>query len=276
MSVSLAAGAAPIFLDGPYINTECLNAGGLSVSSGDAFKHRVFDFVRDTQWTTQGEDTDGVSSTYDAKLFRGSTQTPQTINFIALLNINLKRFKVEYRLGGGAFAVVPGLDYTGADFTGTDLLVALAADIDADELLLTATHTQTANEEKAVGGFIVGQVLSQPSRAMASDDQAPQDTILTVVLGDGSIDDTAMLRGDDGFSFERSSLSWVGVPRADVDDLNALRGRGFVYVAEPGDRQQDVFYCRFKPGSVRLSRTTPDRTRDAWNFSADLEELGGA
>lgn len=278
MNASIALNAAPIFLSKPYLNTDAFNAGAIVVSSGDAFKHRVFDLVRSTQWVTQGENSDAVASTYQSKLYDGSTVSARDVDFIGLYNVNLKNFKLQYRLSGGAWATFPGMDYSvgTADFSSTDLLVPLNAVVTFDELLLTCYATQTANQEKAVGGLIVAKMTFQPSRGLATYSRAPQDTVITVQMGDGSLDETTILRGDDGFSFERSQLSFLGITQADMDSFDALRGDGFLFVPEPGNRPQDIFLCRVSPGSYRKQYLSLSRVPAMYSLSFGVEEMGGA
>lgn len=279
MLINQAAKAPPAFFSRPYINKDSLDAGGIVVSSGDSYRKRLYDMVRETQWTSAGEDTDGVEASIDAKFYIGATQNPQAVDCIALMNHNLQRFIVEYSLSGGSWTTVPGLDFTATDYTASDysdadLILSLAAPITMDRLRVRATHTQTPNQEKLVGLLLPLSALFQPTKGGILTPQ-PEESVVTVELADMSKDMTTFLRGDAGFVYERWDVNFPGLPIAELANFKARRGARFTFMPQPGDAETDIFVCRFVPGTMRYPWSTP-ANRNYVNFSGRIEETGGA
>lgn len=275
--LSTAAGARPAFFERPHITDDARLAGQIVVSSGDAFLARAYDMSRNTQWTTVGEDTDGVAATYDAKVYVGSTHTAKDADCLLLLNHNLKRFKVEYSKDGGAWTVFPGTDYTAADYGGGDLIVSLDAAISADRWRLTATHTQDADEEKAVGALLPCKLQFQASRGLTEDFVGtPKDQVVTVELADGSLDETRFLHNDADSGFLRTPLTFLAVPLAELDSFEDLQSEFFLFHPEPGDRTGLAYYGRVRPNSYN-ARYMPGvpRSKQLYRVSFQFEEAGG-
>lgn len=272
--LSTAAGAKPAFFDGPFINTASYNAGAIAVSTGDPFKRRAFDMSKNTQATSLDQDGAGETWTYQAATYDGAVKTVEEVDTVALLNINLRRFKVEYRVAGGSWTIFPGLDYTASDFSGENKIVALAAPIEADEWLLTATHTQGGDFEKAVGLFLPCLLRFQAGSGTKDYDPSRRDNVVTVELADGSIDETRFLRNDADSHYFRSPLLFVNVDEDEKDRHEALCGRFFLACLDPYRRPGDWKICRIVPGSFRAPPMFVGS--DRYRVSYTVEEVGGA
>jgi len=274
----LTAGAAPAFLAKPFVTTDALNAGGIVVSSGDAFKQRAIDMSQKTAATSQGQDTDGVAWTWQAKQYEGSTVAAKTADCLALLNINFKRFKVEYRLNGGAWTIFPGADYTGADFAADHLILPLdpAAGVTIDEWLVTATHTQTPNQEKSLGLFLPSVQKFQASRGTSDLNMKPEEQVVTVKLFDGTLDQTNILHNDADFDFMRTPLLFLAVPDTEEPSYAALRGDFFLFVPQPGKYPNQWFLCRVAPNTYNAAPLSMDRDSRLMRVALSVEEVGGA
>lgn len=276
--LSQAVAATPAFLSKPFINTDSLNAGAITVSSGDAFKHRAFDMSGSTQATSLGQNTDGMAWTYQAAFYEGSTKVAKNVTVVALLNINLKRFKVEYRVNGGSWTIVPGMDFTSVDFAAAQLIVAFDSltPIVADEMLLTATDTQAANQEKAVGLFLPCALNFQASRGTSDLDNMPQDNIVVLELFDGSTDETVILHNDIDFDFFQTPLLFLGIPDTEEPLYAGLRGDFFLFVPQINKYPLNWFLCTVVAKSYKATPMSMAVDSRLKRIALSVKEVGGA
>jgi len=280
--LNIAANAPPIWLTKNFFNRFSAENSGITVSTGEAFKERPIDFVRETKWTSVGS-SDGSPETYAGKLFESTAQTVRSVDFIALLGINLKNFIFQYSDDNGAtFTTLPELNFPAtspvADFSGTDKLVTLASPVDIDLFQIIATDVQAGTgTEKEISEIILATANFQPSKGFVKYEKAYEDQVKTVKLADGSIDSTNLFRGDAGFDFYRSSMSFMGVSQAQRE-LFLARKRDtdpFVIFPEPGNVPADAFFCRFRPSSFKEKYISMHRAA-GYEIKFDLEELGKA
>jgi hypothetical protein len=274
----LTAGAPPAFLSKPLITTDSLNAGGITVSSGDAFKHRAFDMSPDTAATSLGQNSDSSTWTYQAKQYYGSSVNAQPVDCLALLRINFKRFKVEYRVSGGAWTVFPGADYTGVDFAADHLILPLAAAsaVTADEWLITVLSTQTPNQEKSLGLFLPCAQKFQASTGTSALDPRDSDNIVTVEMMDKTKDETLLLHNDADFDFMSTPLLFHAIPDTEEPKYKGLRGDFFLFVPQPGDYPNAWYLCRVVPNSYSAQPFSMALGETRKRIALSVEEVGGA
>jgi len=272
MTAILTVKAAPLFLTKNYLNGFSV----VTVSSGDGFKQRAFDMTRTSAWTSQGFSTSPTTpQTYNARLFEGSAQVLRKINFIAILNTNIKRFKLEFSATDGApFTIFDGLDFTASDFTGADKLVSLASDVDANRILLTVTEIQSGSEV-SVGDIVIGELLLQTAQGMTTYNKRYRDSVKTIQMADGSMDYTYILRSDTSHEFYSSSVAFRGVSQANRDLLRAIKTQQdpFIFVPEPGDVPGDMFLSRITPNSYDETYISMERSA-GYGISFGVEEIG--
>jgi len=270
MAASLIANAPPIFLTKNFLNGFSV----VSVLTGDPFKQRAFDMTRGSAWTTQGFSSP-TPQTYDARLFEGSTQALRSINFVALLNINLKRFRLEFSATDGApFTTFSGFDFTGSDFSGVDLLVSLPADVDANRILLTVTEIQSGSEV-SVGDIIIAKLRLQPAIGFNTYRKRYRDNVKTIQMADGSLDFTYIRRSPSSHEFYSSSVSFRGMSQAQRDLVRAIKTSqdSFIFVPEPGDVPGDMFFSRIVPDSYEEDYISMRRGA-GYNINFGVEEIG--
>lgn len=274
---SITAGSAPLFLTKNYVNGDCT----VAVSSGEAYKHRAYDMTRASKWTSLGT-TDGATETYKVTFKEGGTLTSRTLGVLAFLGINWKRFKVEYSIDGGATfpSIFTGCDYTAADFSGTDLLVALPAELTVDAILITITTVQNASlqVEKELADLVAAALMFQPSKSFVSYDPSPEDNIKTVRLHSGLPDEARVFRSDSSFRIWRAHFAWRGVSEANGERFDDLveTGGSFVFIREPGDRPKETYVARFVPSSYRRPYLKVGLRSAGSNPEFDLEEARNA
>lgn len=274
---SQAQGAKPVFLSNSYLTRDSFNAGGIAVSSGDAYKARAYDMTRGSRWLSVGS-SDAVTETYQAKFYLGSLWLAQNVDCLILADTNLKNFKFEYSVGGGALTIFPGMDYRvgTADFAGTDLIVPIANAVSADLLLLTAYRTQVANQEK-YAKILACAVKFQAGRGLSTYKKTPIDVEKEVEMGDKSTKTTYVMRSPASYRFYRAQLGFLGCSEADRAALEGLAtlGDSFVFLPEPGDKPADLFRCKVAPNTYQESYLSLDRAPKLWRVDLAVKEVGG-
>lgn len=269
MTASLVANAAPLFLTKNYLNGFAI----VAVTTGDDFKHRAFDMTRGSAWTTQGFSAP-TPQTYNARLFEGSAQALRSINFAAILNTNIKRFKLEYSATDGApWTIFNGMDFTGSDFSGTDKLVSLAANVDANRILLTVTQIQSGSEV-SVGDIVLGNLRLQPATGFTSYRKRYRDNVKTIKMADGSLDYTYIRRSDSSHEFYSATVEFK-MSQAQRDLIREIKvsQEPFVFVPEPGDVPGDMFLCRIAPNTYKESYLSLHKGA-GYLISFKVEEIG--
>lgn len=277
--LTLTAGAHPAFLSKNYVNRDAVAAGDLVVSTGDAVKHRLHDMNFSGQWTSAGSD-DSTNETITVGLYQGSGQISRTIDFIALMNVNLKNFLLQYSNDNGlTWATVTGFDYQVgvADFAGTDHIVALAASITANKLRLTMYRTQTANAEKLVGGFVAALATMQTNTAMAKYEPSREEMRRDVRMADGSLSYGVQYRADDSFEFYECKVGWRFVGDSETTSFLGVKNtvEPVLFYPEPGDVVRGLYLGRVRPRTFKYpySGTYKGAGRDV---EFEFEEVGGA
>lgn len=280
MTISIAAGAPPIFLTKSRINSDCDNAGVLIASTGQSLVHRVYQMDPLAQWA--GSSSDATTDTIDAPFYIGSSKVAQSIDAIFLLNHNLKNFKIEWFVGGVNQGIVSGCDYRvgTANFTGTDLVVFLGSSIAPDELLLTMYNCQgAANGTKLVGCWIAAlSQLQFSSRPFSRMEPIPREQVLDCPLADGEIAYNVVNWSDASyrqFDFECEFDLVQTSDKTSFETLVANPVGPFLVYTEPGDVTESVYLCRVKPGTYRPKYVVGWKGA-GYKLSMTLQQVGWA
>ena len=273
-AADITSDAPPIFLTRNFLNS----FASVTVSKGDFSKARAFDFTRTSKWISLGSSV-SESETYQAALKEGTAEAIRSVNFIALLGINLRRFIIETRpTAAGAFVTVPGGDQTGADFTASDLVLPLASNIDVESIKVTATETQAGTgNDKEIGDIIVATLQFQPIRGMFNYRRRYIDNVKTIELADGTKDYTYLYHTDDSFEFFMASISFRAITLAQRDLFLALRRNrnSFIFYPFPGNTVGDIFPCRIVPDSYEEEPLTKGiRAKSGFEIEFEIEEIG--
>lgn len=261
MSISVAAGAAPLFLSIPYVNKAADDAAQIVATSMQALVHRIYQLDPSAYWQGSLGASDLSTEVITIGLYQGSSQLAQALDSFILLNNNLNNFVLEY-----CTDYVPGVG--GAAGTGTwQTLATVTGNLGADYRLfqgsptaainglrLTMTTTYPANEQKKLGNLIAAlstfQLGSPPSNYLP----IPRQRRVDVELADGTTDSTYFYWSDNSFTlytldFEFDFLNVYNTSdKANLDALLASPAPFLVY-PEPGDTSRAVYLCLFEPGS---------------------------
>lgn len=275
-------GAYPAFLTHNYLNRHANNGSDLTVSTGDTTKKRLFDMDPLSRWQSSGS-SDATTETITFGLWIAGARASHDVANILIQNHNVKGLKVEISNDNGA-------NYTEV-FNRTDVVDAYThipiVTTATDKIKITMTTTQTANEEKKVGGVIVTGAAFQPGPLFEYDPAAPRITQKLAKMADGSFRGQLIGRSAASYHFWSAKCGWILDPADYGTDALfdaalatfrefGLQGKQFVFLPEPGDRPEQAFLCRVKPGSYNDPYAHFSKGGDMIAIQMVIEELGGA
>lgn len=242
-------GAPPAFLSKNYVNSDAKNNGGtFTATTNQGQIERVYDGDPYSYWE-DANGVDGESQVITIDLYEAAAAASRSIDLVALLNVNLKNFKVEYF--NGTWNIFTGADYQSgvANFSAEDLIISLASPVTGvTQLRITMTHTQTANQKKKVGEIVAALADYQMARPFDRYDKDFEEMRRIVRLGNGSEDVVRTKRSAVSYEWYRASVFFSLVSETERDVLRRIKreGKHFLWYPEPGERKRDIFYCRFE------------------------------
>jgi len=253
MALNVASLAKPAFLSRNWIGQDSLDYGTLTATENGTLAGRLIDgdplsLLNDTSAA------DGTTWTITASLSEKSLTPGKTVNVLVIQNINWKNFQVKYSTDGGSTYgnVFVGGDYElgTANFAGTDLQLALAADVeDITHIQIDVTHVQASYSDKTkfVGGLIAAELDTQMSRGLRDYVQGEIENKRTVILGDGSVSEDFWLRSAQSYIWWKADFEFRAILIAEVKALQAIRAgrKPFLLYPRPGDDQRAIYQCIF-------------------------------
>lgn len=275
MALDLTAGAAPIFMSKNYITIDADTAGDLIASTGQTLVHRLYGMDPTSQWSSSGSN-DATTETLVIGLYTGGSQISQSIDFVALYNVNLKNFKIEYSNDNGAtYTTVPGSDFTGSPFSGKDLVLNITPTT-MNKIRVTMTTTQTANQDKKVGTIVLA-LSSFQAKSFQKYMPARKDNRVDVKLADGSLDYTYLLWSDGQFELYSAKIGWQNLQSADRLNLRSIATQTapFLFYPEPGDLVEEIHQCAMVPNSYSEVYASEFKG-SGWNITMEVQELGAS
>ena len=280
--MNIFPGARPAFLTRNYLNRHAKNASDLTVSTGDATKHRLYDMDPLSRWQSAGS-SDATTETIEFGLWLPGARASHDVEYILVQNHNIKGLVV-------ALSNNNGVSWTDV-FTSTTLdekytriiLVSTAA----DRGRLTMTTTQAANAEKAVGGIIVCGASFTPGPLFEYKPEPPKVQQKTAKMSDGSLRGQLIGRSDASYHFWAAMCAFLMDPAeygtqalfdAAIDTFRefGLQGKQFVFLPEPGDRMEQAYLCRVRPGTYNNPYIGVSKGGDLRAVQMIIEEIGGA
>lgn len=281
--MNIYPGANPAFLTRNYLNRHANNAGDLSVSTGSATRHRLFDMDPLSRWQSAGS-SDATTETIEFGLWIPGARTSHDVEYILFQNHNIKGLTVELSNTNGASWTTVFSNTTLAEENTRIVLVSTAA----DRVRITMTTTQTANEEKAVGDIIVCGASFQPGPMFEYKMEPQRVQQKTAKMADGSLRGQLIGRSDASFHFWAAKCSFLMDP-ADYGTAAlfaaamltfrefGLQGLQFVFMPEPGDRPEEAYLCRVRPGTYNDSYIKASEANGGMRgVQMVIEEIGGA
>lgn len=273
--ITLTSGSTPAFLSKNYINRDCYNASALVVSSGDSIKRRLYDGDPSGAWNSVGS-TDATTETITVGLYQGNLLATRSVDFIALLNVNLKAFVLEYSANDGAsYTAVTGGTQT--VYAGTDFVLSLATPVSANKLRLTMTTTQVADAQKSIGQFVAALGTFQAAKGMTSYEATWEESETMVEMANKTKAYSHIYRSDNSFEMYGASVGFRFVASSERDSFRSVKNTAdpFLFYPLPGDQVRGLYLCKMKQGSFKDPFST-EYIGAGYDINFDVEEVGGS
>lgn len=273
--ITLTSGAAPAFLSKNYINRDGNNASGIACSTGNTLRHRLFDGDPTGAWNSVSSN-DSTTETITAALYQGSLQADRSIDFISLLNINLKAFTVEYSADNGStYTAFAGGTITNQ--TTPDFILSLATPITANKIRLTMTTTQTANQDKSIGQLIVALGTLQMSKGMTEYEAEWIDSEMMLEMANRTKSYAHIYRADNSFEMYAASVGFRFATAAERTSLRAIKNAAdpFMFYPLPYDQNRGIYLCKFRQGTFK-DPFSSEYIGAGYDISFEVEEVGGS
>lgn len=274
-ALDLLAGAAPVFLSENFINRFADDAGDIVASDGQDFVHRLYDMVPSSVFATL-ESSDLDEETIEGRFHDEGGQVTRQVDFFAVLNHNLKHYKVEFSNDDGE---TWPYSYEYNDDSDSNRRTSLSSRIDANKWRLRMYTVQDSgdsppDQNKRVGGLVFALATHQGAQ-MSSYEPQTDDNVMTGEMADGSKRSATLDRADDGHEFYRAKVAMIVETREERDILREIkRSAQFLWLPEPGDEPGEVYLCRMAPGSYR-DPYLAGRRELGFSVQFEVEELGG-
>lgn len=248
MAIDQTAGAAPIFLGLPLITSDADAAGDVVCSdlTMQALRNRLYQLDPTAPCASLGSTG---TETVIAGFWVGSAQQAQPFDCLFMLNMNLKRFKVEWSADNGAtYDPTPVVDYSGVDYGFSDLILFLTSPITANKLKLTMYDTT----DKSICVFDCALTTFQPNgRPMSEYTPKPLQTRREIQLADGTKDVTYNEWSDNSYTLYELECLHDFIIRADKGTFESIFAglNPFLFMPEPGDDPRAVLLAQLKKDS---------------------------
>lgn len=245
MAIDQTTGAAPVFLGLPLITTDADTAGDVVCSDAtmQGLRNRLYQLDPSAPCASVGS---VGTETIVAGFWVGSAQQSQQFDCLFMLNMNLKRFKVEYSNDNGAtYTLVPGTDYSGADYGSSDLVLFLASPLTANKLRLTMYDTT----DKSICVFDCALTTFQPNgRPMSVYDPKPMQARREILLADNTKDVTYNQWSDNSYTLHELDCEHDFIVTADKKNFETVFGglNPFLFMPEPGDDVEKIVLSQLK------------------------------
>lgn len=143
----------PKFFTKNYVNAD----DTITVDYGDSVKNKLYDRDVDSKYISSGANSDATRVTLEVVFNEGSTAVNRTIDYFMIHKHNLKAWRF-YTWNGSSWDLVHS-ETVDAD----DTHIASFSEVTVSKVKLEMDSTQSANQEKEIGEFIVCKVKYETS-----------------------------------------------------------------------------------------------------------------
>lgn len=216
-----------------YVDDQC----DITVSSGDAFKTRLRDRDKDSQWVSDGENSDATESSVQVDFKEGGDDVERTINRVILVNHNLEDPIAEYWDGDSWESLDSETDLT------ESTTIFTFNDVATQKIRIRNSQTQTTNEEKAIGELIACELLLAFSQDLTQYEVSHVDKSYEVMLADGGIHKTYNKNSLNRVEKYEARVSFEFLTQAEIVTLQSIKstGRSFLWHPETTQRPDEIY-----------------------------------
>lgn len=258
--------AEPRFFTRNFLNVNC----DITVSSGDAFKHRLYDKDKNSTWVTSGENSDATESSVIVVFKEGEDELERTIDTVILLNHNLEDPILEYWNGSAWTSLDSETDLTSGVATVMEFNAVVTS-----RIRVRNSQTITTNQEKFIGELIACAVqleFANDLNELAAYDVSVAQKSFEIMLGDGSTHRTTVKHSPNRSSKFQTRIRVDYVEEEDLETLIAIRdaGSAFLFQPESTSRPDEVYLCHLYSFSYKYVSTSKAA---GFQISLDIREV---
>lgn len=210
-----------------YVDSEC----DITVSSGSANKHKLYDRDNASQWITSGENSDATESSIEVAFKQAGATVSREIDRIILVNHNLEDPIAEYWDGDSWEAFDSETDLT----DGTCTVFTHAA-VETERIRIRNSQTITANAEKAVGELIACAVQfeSADNEDLSSYDVTHQQRMaVDLPLIDGGVHRAVVRHSANRSDKYEAKPQFQLLSLAQLEVLKTIKASGLAFLWQP-------------------------------------------
>lgn len=233
-----------------YTKNYVTQGSSFTSSHGDDFMERICDWDRQSQWVSDGANSDATEVTLEVVFENGDAE----IDRVIIVNHNLKDPTIEYWDGDSweTFATGSALATANKIFTN--------AGVTTDRIRIRCSTTQVTNEEKEIGELIVCAVniaIAQDLTQLVPSSRVEESQLKTA---DGSLHRTVFKHTQYRSEKYEATVSFNFVTAAEIETLRQLKENGAAFTFQPESEQRidEIYYCHwvgpFKPKYMTTSK----------------------
>lgn len=276
--ITLTSGSPPAILSKNYINRDSFNNSGITVSSNDAIKDRIYDMTPASLWASAGS-SEGAEASVTVTFYEGANIKARSVDFIMLLGNNFKTFIVEYQaVEAGAWATFnASADFLLSDNAETNFVLSVSSSISMVAIRVRCTNTIGAVAEKQLGVFVAALGTFQTANSMSKFVPKTIENIKSLRMLDGTYEEIAIYRDAVSFTMREWSVMWRFVSDSERNNWHTVRTSAdpFLWYPEPGEQVEEIYLSRIKRGSFKEPYSTTFKTAGR-DISHTIVEVGGA
>lgn len=216
-----------------YVTEDCV----MTPSSGPNFPDRICDRDRDSQWVSDGADDDAFFVTFDVLFRDGETEVDRTFDRVILVNHNLKDVSIYY-WDGSDWQLLHSETNMASGHTIIEVNETTSA-----RIRIEMSTTQDADEEKAVGEFIVCASVIDGGTDLDNYKVSLNQKAVEVELADGSVHRTVFNTSLTRTCKYTMNARLSYLTKAQLEELRSLKeaGAAFLWQPEATERPEEIY-----------------------------------
>lgn len=208
-----------------YITEEC----EFVVSHDDTFIDRLYDRDNDSQWVSDGANSNATEASIEITFKEGGQTVERDIDTVILINHNLEDPILEY-WDGSAWQ---SLDSETNLVSGTYTLFSFNQ-VSTEKIRIRNSQTIVDNEEKEIGEMIACDTLFAPSRDLVKyDANFNARKASEITLGDGQVHRSVVMQSPNRSTKYECTVELQYLTAAEVEDLQAIKDGAQAFLWQP-------------------------------------------
>ncbi len=230
--------AEPKIFTRNYVDSECT----ITPSTGSDNKHKLYDRDYDSQWISDGENSDATESMIEVAFREAGAEVSREIDTIMILNHNLEDPVAEYWDGSAWQAFDSDTNLTDGTFNAFT-----HAAVETTKIRIRNYQTITQDAEKAVGELIACAVQYTSSgnadELVAYDVIHAQRTAYELPLIDGGVHRSVVRHSANRSDKYEAKATFQFLTEAQLESLKDIKASGMAFLWQPESTQrpEDIY-----------------------------------